>query len=98
MGRKTLFLTILVPMLVASARANPPTLYVSPSGNDAWSGTLAAPDAGRSDGPFASMVQARNAIPMPLARAVALGLGSDGVSTTPRPGCPAASVTVSVTS
>jgi hypothetical protein len=27
--------------------------YIAPDGNDAWSGTLAAPNAGKSDGPLA---------------------------------------------
>lgn len=31
------------------------TCYVSPAGNDAWSGRLAAPDAGRADGPFVTL-------------------------------------------
>lgn len=36
--------------------------YVSPQGNDAWPGKLAAPNADRSDGPFASITRARDAI------------------------------------
>ena len=36
--------------------------HVSPSGNDAWSGTLAEPNAGRTDGPIATLERARNAI------------------------------------
>ena len=38
------------------------TLHVSPDGNDRWSGTLARPDSGRTDGPVASLAGARNAI------------------------------------
>jgi hypothetical protein len=37
-------------------------LYVSPDGNDAWSGTLAAPNAARTDGPFASLERARDGV------------------------------------
>ncbi len=37
-------------------------LYVSPDGNDAWSGTSAAPNAAKTDGPFASLEQARDAV------------------------------------
>ncbi len=37
-------------------------LYVSPAGNDAWSGTLAEPNADRTDGPFASPRAARDAV------------------------------------
>jgi parallel beta-helix repeat protein len=36
--------------------------YVSKEGNDAWSGTLASPNAARSDGPFLNVVAARDAI------------------------------------
>jgi uncharacterized protein (TIGR03437 family) len=35
------------------------TLYVSPNGNDAWSGQLPAPNAAGSDGPFATLDHAR---------------------------------------
>lgn len=38
------------------------TWYVSPSGNDRWSGTLAVPDAANSDGPFATLERARDVI------------------------------------
>ncbi len=37
-------------------------LYVATNGNDAWSGTLAEPNASRSDGPLASLERARDAI------------------------------------
>ncbi|MBI3922675.1 MAG: right-handed parallel beta-helix repeat-containing protein, partial [Armatimonadetes bacterium] len=36
--------------------------YVSPKGNDAWSGKLPAPNGRKTDGPFASIVKARDAI------------------------------------
>jgi len=35
--------------------------HVSPAGDDAWTGLLAAPNAGRSDGPFATLERARDA-------------------------------------
>lgn len=38
------------------------TFYVSPAGNDAWSGSIAVPNATGTDGPFASPVQARDTI------------------------------------
>ncbi|MHB8996686.1 MAG: right-handed parallel beta-helix repeat-containing protein [Armatimonadota bacterium] len=44
------------------ALAGPTVLYVSPSGSDAWSGKLAAPNDGKTDGPLASLVSARDAI------------------------------------
>ena len=36
--------------------------YVSVSGNDAWSGRLSAPNAQKSDGPFATLERARDAV------------------------------------
>ena len=36
--------------------------YVSPEGNDTWSGTLAAPSAAGDDGPFATIERARQAV------------------------------------
>jgi len=36
--------------------------YVSPSGNDNWSGKLASPNSDQTDGPFATIVRARDAI------------------------------------
>ena len=38
------------------------TLFVSPSGNDEWSGSLPAPNAERTDGPLASIGRARDLI------------------------------------
>ena len=37
-------------------------LYVSAQGNDRWSGRLAKPNRGRTDGPLASLTGARDAI------------------------------------
>jgi len=36
--------------------------YVAPNGSDAWSGTLAEPNADRSDGPFATLERAQQAV------------------------------------
>jgi len=46
------------------AFAAPPArlLYVSPAGQDSWSGNLPAPNRDRTDGPFASLTRARDAI------------------------------------
>lgn len=38
------------------------TLYVATSGNDAWSGRLAEPNAARTDGPLATLQGARDAV------------------------------------
>jgi parallel beta-helix repeat protein len=37
-------------------------LYVSPQGDDAWSGRLPQPNSARTDGPFATLARARDAI------------------------------------
>ena len=37
-------------------------LYVSPSGNDSWSGRLSAPNSRKTDGPFATLERARDEI------------------------------------
>jgi hypothetical protein len=53
------------PTATPSATATPQpgeTLYISPQGNDRWSGTLAAPQADGNDGPFATLERARDAI------------------------------------
>jgi hypothetical protein len=41
--------------------AAPLVWYVSPDGNDAWTGTSAAPNPERTDGPFATLAAARDA-------------------------------------
>ncbi len=38
------------------------TLYVAPDGNDSWSGSMKIPNVSRTDGPFASLEGARDAI------------------------------------
>ena len=38
------------------------TFYVSPKGNDAWSGGLAKPNRAGTDGPFATLTRARDAV------------------------------------
>ena len=48
-------------LLAVSALAAPPTWYVSPAGNDAWSGTLAKTNGAKTDGPKATLVAARDA-------------------------------------
>ena len=50
---------MLAPHLTSTQAAE---LYVAPDGNDAWSGTLAAPNADKSDGPVASLTGARGVL------------------------------------
>ena len=55
---------ILVVLLASLGRAagQMSCFYVAPNGSDAWSGHMAAPDAGRTDGPFATPQRAREAV------------------------------------
>lgn len=46
---------------LAAAQA-PARFYVATGGNDAWSGTLAAPNVESTDGPFATLARARDAV------------------------------------
>ncbi len=58
-----LAVAIVLPLVPGSALgAETITLYVSPEGDDAWSGLLAEPNAERTDGPLASLEGARDAI------------------------------------
>ena len=47
---------------VCHAQTPQADFYVSPKGSDAWSGMLAAPNAQSSDGPFATLTRARDAV------------------------------------
>ncbi|MBC7352865.1 MAG: hypothetical protein H5U08_10945, partial [Thermogutta sp.] len=57
-------MTCLAVFLVHSLdiRGEETILYVSPQGNDAWSGMIASPNQDRSDGPLASLTAARDVI------------------------------------
>src|SRR3569623_2356933 len=50
--------------LVASplSATEPVSLYVAVDGNDSWSGALPKPNAGKTDGPFASLERARDEV------------------------------------
>ncbi|MFQ6130435.1 MAG: right-handed parallel beta-helix repeat-containing protein [Armatimonadota bacterium] len=48
--------------LVYIPTAHAVTLYVAPNGHDAWSGRLASPNLGKTDGPLASLTGARDAV------------------------------------
>src|SRR6058998_2957922 len=47
---------------VAQTSAQEVLFYVSPEGNDAWSGKLAATNVDKTDGPFATVGKARDTI------------------------------------
>lgn len=60
---KPCFQFLAMCLVVCCAAAGAPdtlTLYVSPLGNDDWSGTLADPDAAGTDGPLATLEAARD--------------------------------------
>ncbi len=72
LGRAVLVLISFIAVSAAAAVH----LYVAPTGNDAWSGRLAAPNRDQTDGPFATLEGAREAI---RAMKKAGGLPPDGV-------------------
>ena len=47
---------------MAHRKAEEVRFYVSVNGNDRWSGTLPAPNRAGTDGPFATLPRARNAV------------------------------------
>src|ERR1035437_6416704 len=53
-----------IPVLCCVAYAQSPAadLFVSPKGNDSWSGKLPAPNTARTDGPFESVARAQAAL------------------------------------
>ena len=67
----------------ASAAALAADYYVAVHGNDAWSGTLAEPNAAQSDGPFATLERARDEI---RKRKAAGGLPAGGLTVAVRAG------------
>jgi len=62
MSRPLATLALLFGLVAAAAAAEPRKLFVSPQGNDRWSGVLATPNAAGTDGPLATLVGAREAI------------------------------------
>ena len=56
-------LAMLIPALPAASGG----VFVAKNGNDAWSGTLAQPNAANTDGPLATLIRARDAIREPKA-------------------------------
>lgn len=57
-----IFAVLLSLAAALAAQGEPLTLFVSTQGNDAWSGTLSELKPGTSEGPFASITAARDAI------------------------------------
>ena len=49
-------------LFTATTFADPLQLFVTPNGNDTWSGSLSAPNAAKSDGPLATIAGARDTL------------------------------------
>ena len=58
-GTLLAFVTLFVSVAQGAEKT---AFYVATSGNDAWSGKLAQPNAAQSDGPFATIERARDAV------------------------------------
>jgi hypothetical protein len=82
------------PALITPTAQPGLTLYVSPQGDDRWSGKLAEPNTAGSDGPFATLELARDAI-RELKKASALPAG--GVTVLIRAGAYSRSTTFQLT-
>ena len=54
--------TMFFILVVSSALAAPQTIFVSTKGNDKWSGKLSTPNKANTDGPFASLLRAREEV------------------------------------
>jgi hypothetical protein len=61
-SRALILATLAVLFASDVAHAADLRLYVATNGNDAWSGTLPAPNAAGTDGPFATLQRARDAL------------------------------------
>ena len=58
--KRLLFLLLAAGLL--GVQANAATYYVSPAGNDSWSGLLSLPNSGATDGPFRTITKAQSAM------------------------------------
>lgn len=63
-GIATIFPLFLFLLIFNSPLLHALTLYVSPQGNDNWSGKLKSPNQTKTDGPLATIAKARDAIRM----------------------------------
>lgn len=61
-GTALLLLLVLSWPGTSQAASQDRTLYVSPDGDDTWSGTVATPNAARTDGPVASVARAQQIV------------------------------------
>ncbi len=73
--RYSMIFGLMLAAMAIRAGAETITFFVGPDGNDAWSGRIAARNAQGSDGPFATLTHARNAV-----RAAKRGTGGQALS------------------
>jgi hypothetical protein len=57
-----LWVFILIAFMLPVSASAAKKFYVAANGNDAWSGKRAAPNPGKTDGPFATLEKARDAV------------------------------------
>jgi len=62
MKRLLVYILALMAGSVCNAASTNADFYLSPNGSDAWSGTLSNPNAQGTDGPFATLERARDAV------------------------------------
>jgi len=62
MKRLLVYILVLMAASVCNAASTQADFYLSPNGSDAWSGTLSNPNAQGTDGPFATLERARDAV------------------------------------
>ncbi len=63
MSLRTIFVCLFLGVFGSTAaKAQTADYYVATDGNDAWSGTLAAPNSSDTDGPFATVSRAQTAV------------------------------------
>ncbi|MDC0584723.1 right-handed parallel beta-helix repeat-containing protein [Bacteroidales bacterium] len=57
-----IILALILNSCIGTEKNNKADFYVSTTGNDGWSGTLASPNNAQTDGPFATLDRARKAV------------------------------------
>lgn len=62
MKQLIIFVLVIAAGTLCRAAKAEADFYLSPNGSDTWSGTLARPNSQRTDGPFASLERARDAV------------------------------------
>ncbi|HNR69702.1 MAG TPA: hypothetical protein PKN24_16775, partial [bacterium] len=59
---RILLTVILLALSCQPVEHHQPKFFVSPAGDDLWSGQLSEPNRDKSDGPFRTLEQARQAV------------------------------------